>query len=453
MADPFRAKEYGEHVIKTTGQTISAADFVTQSQIGSGKTRNKAIDPKLEAILAQVANETGVTFVVSSGGQDAKGTPNARRTGSTRHDLGGAADVMAKDANGNFIDFSTDSGKKQWSDIVTRAKSLGATGIGAGSNYMGTQTVHIGFGSPAVWSSVKSGQPVEPWLRAAYDRKMPPGSIPNVAVATSTDTTRPSGGSGRTIDAAVQTQLRNAGFNPGASDGINGPRTQAAIKAFQSKNGLTPDGIVGPQTLAALQRATTSSRSAPSPAPSRGVVVAPHNAGGVDPVGAGPGSYGTFTGLLNDMVGTPPAQPAPSNGFRFTPANDTGRWGWQSPFMGAGLDRGPGIDMSGIINTANAFTGREPVDVTVRGGRQEVATSRDTTPVNTSNRFRSTNTRQDIHQGQSVRLSGGRTGVLQADGSIIDNRGRRSRGSSGGSNSVAPEGMSVDEVGAFRYHG
>lgn len=436
--------------------SINASEYVNQSQIGSGKIRNKAIDPKLERILAQVAKETGVTFVVSSGGQDAKGE-GTRRTGSVRHDHGGAADVMAKMPDGTFIDFSTPNGQKQWSSIVTRAKSLGATGIGAGSGYMGNQTVHIGFGKPAVWSSVKSGQPVEPWLQAAYDKPMPPGSIPSVATFTDTGQAPQPRSlplvNARDIDAGTQQQFRSAGFNPGSTAATR----EAAVKAFQSTHGLNPDGIVGPKTLAALQRATTTSGSAPSPAPSRGVVVAPHSA--VDPVGAGPGSYPTFTGLLNDMTGEPAQRPQPSNGFRFTPANDTGRWGWQSPFMGMGLDSGPGIDMGGIINTANAFTGKPPVDVAVRGGQQQgVATSRDTglhpgtTTVDTSNKFRSTNSGQTINQGQTVGLSGGRTGVVQADGSIIDNNGRRSRGSSGGKG-TAPEGMSTDEVGAFRYHG
>jgi peptidoglycan hydrolase-like protein with peptidoglycan-binding domain len=36
-------------------------------------------------------------------------------------------------------------------------------------------------------------------------------------------------------------------------DGINGPKTQAAIKAYQSSHGLTPDGIVGSKTLAVMQ--------------------------------------------------------------------------------------------------------------------------------------------------------------------------------------------------------
>jgi hypothetical protein len=36
------------------------------------------------------------------------------------------------------------------------------------------------------------------------------------------------------------------------ADGVVGPRTRAATKRFQRKNGLTPDGVIGPQTLNAL---------------------------------------------------------------------------------------------------------------------------------------------------------------------------------------------------------
>ena len=43
---------------------------------------------------------------------------------------------------------------------------------------------------------------------------------------------------------------------PLETDGIFGPKTEAAVRAFQSENGLVVDGIVGPNTLAALREQT-----------------------------------------------------------------------------------------------------------------------------------------------------------------------------------------------------
>ena len=50
----------------------------------------------------------------------------------------------------------------------------------------------------------------------------------------------------------IQQALKDKGFDPGAIDGVWGRKTIAAVKQFQSKQGLTPDGIVGPRTKAAL---------------------------------------------------------------------------------------------------------------------------------------------------------------------------------------------------------
>lgn len=50
----------------------------------------------------------------------------------------------------------------------------------------------------------------------------------------------------------IQSKLNTLGFGPLTVDGANGPKTQAAVKAFQSSKGLTVDGVVGPQTLSAL---------------------------------------------------------------------------------------------------------------------------------------------------------------------------------------------------------
>ena len=51
---------------------------------------------------------------------------------------------------------------------------------------------------------------------------------------------------------AVQTELKEAKFDPGGVDGLYGPRTDQALRAFQSAKGLEPDGILGPKTLQAL---------------------------------------------------------------------------------------------------------------------------------------------------------------------------------------------------------
>lgn len=50
----------------------------------------------------------------------------------------------------------------------------------------------------------------------------------------------------------VQTVLKKWGYYTGSVDGINGPKTKAAVKKFQKKYGLTADGIVGPATAAKM---------------------------------------------------------------------------------------------------------------------------------------------------------------------------------------------------------
>lgn len=50
----------------------------------------------------------------------------------------------------------------------------------------------------------------------------------------------------------VQSRLKKWGYYTGSVDGINGPKTIAAVKKFQKKYGLTQDGIVGPLTAAKM---------------------------------------------------------------------------------------------------------------------------------------------------------------------------------------------------------
>lgn len=50
----------------------------------------------------------------------------------------------------------------------------------------------------------------------------------------------------------IQTKLKRWGYYYGNIDGIYGSQTLAAVRWFQSANGLQVDGIAGPKTLAAM---------------------------------------------------------------------------------------------------------------------------------------------------------------------------------------------------------
>lgn len=106
-------------------------------------TRNQPLDPKLVDALSFLP-ELGVEMEVFSGGQAAKGTPGAKRVGSTRHDHGNAADaVFYKD--GRQLDWNNPADQPIFTQIVQQARQRGVTGIGAGEGYMRPGSMHIGF--------------------------------------------------------------------------------------------------------------------------------------------------------------------------------------------------------------------------------------------------------------------------------------------------------------------
>lgn len=63
---------------------------------------------------------------------------------------------------------------------------------------------------------------------------------------------------------ALQQALADAGFSPGPIDGIFGPKTESAVRAYQAANDLTVDGVAGPQTWASIN-GTTAAEDPDSP--------------------------------------------------------------------------------------------------------------------------------------------------------------------------------------------
>ena len=96
--------------------------------------------------------------------------------------------------------------------------------------------------------------------------KVSSGNLPSKAVGTFTAAERKASAansdttyirensSGATVS-KVQTELKALGYYYGQITGNAGPKTVAAIKSFQGKNGLTADGIAGPQTIAKIDAA------------------------------------------------------------------------------------------------------------------------------------------------------------------------------------------------------
>lgn len=56
----------------------------------------------------------------------------------------------------------------------------------------------------------------------------------------------------------LQILLNSLGYNCGTADGIFGAKTEAAVIAFQTANGLTPDGIAGNATIELLKKLTAT---------------------------------------------------------------------------------------------------------------------------------------------------------------------------------------------------
>lgn len=206
----------------------------------SAAIRNKPIQPRLKDILSAAADAAGIKHVrIVSGGQDAKGH-GTRRTGSTRHDLGGAADLELL-IGSRVLNFQNMWDRPIIARFVTECSRRGATGIGAGVDYMGPTRLHVGFGSKATWGGPNARSADAPaWLVAA------------VAAATSSAPRRLQLGDEGNSVTALQAALNRSDGASIMTDGKFGPATKAAVEHFQRVRMLLVDGIAGEKTLTEL---------------------------------------------------------------------------------------------------------------------------------------------------------------------------------------------------------
>lgn len=154
------------------------------------KIRRLPLNPSLETILESAAESVGVDEIrVTSAGQDPNGIKGITRKGSTRHDNGNAADLQLI-RGGRTLLFTKAADLPVFEQFVFTCVKQGAVGVGAGVDYMGPHTIHIGFGSAAYWGRLGSSANAPSWLRRAFQAGMnarrnpeapvpPPQPLPN----------------------------------------------------------------------------------------------------------------------------------------------------------------------------------------------------------------------------------------------------------------------------------
>jgi peptidoglycan hydrolase-like protein with peptidoglycan-binding domain len=138
-----------------------------------GKIRDRPIAPELRKVLLGAGEAADIDILlVTSGGQPGS---SGRSTGSTRHNHGRAADLQLQ-KSGRSLDFTDPSDRRVIEEFVTAAAAYGANGIGAGVDYMGPRTLHVGFGTTPqdhrqiVWGAQGASANAPAWLREAASR-------------------------------------------------------------------------------------------------------------------------------------------------------------------------------------------------------------------------------------------------------------------------------------------
>lgn len=128
--------------------------------------------------------------------------------------------------------------------------------------------------TPGGWGSIiTSAQPLVTPTATVWGGIIVITNTPGAPTPTPTSTVLKLGAEGPAVR-ALQQRLKALGYNIGTVDGDFGQTTEAAVKAFQDRNGLTADGIAGTATLNKLNsssalppRPTATPTPRPTPTP------------------------------------------------------------------------------------------------------------------------------------------------------------------------------------------
>lgn len=229
--------------------TVNCANFVSGLLTATGQI------PKSEG-------HAGVTSLISNLKKD----PNFTQTSLDQAKPG---DVVA-------FEYTKKDGTKGHHVVVFEGRDANGQPKFIGSdnvNKDGTQAVHQSTGVHSGWKVLAvmhysgpapTGVPTPSAPSAPTGPSGPSGAPAPAAsnvegITSDRGTWLKNGSSGPAVE-DLQKKLAAAGFDPGPIDGSFGPKTQAAVRAFQLAKGIGVDGIVGPET-----RGTLLAQPAPGP--------------------------------------------------------------------------------------------------------------------------------------------------------------------------------------------
>ena len=226
------------------GQGIKLSTNFTSNEFdchGSGCCSSTLINPELVKYLQKIREHFNAPITITSGYRCV--THNSRVGGATgsRHTKGDAADIVVKGIAPR--------------EVAKYAESIGIKGIGL------YETSADGFFTHIDTRTTKSfwyGQACA--ARTTFGGNTSSGDITSNTSTTNNNLVEISlNDTGENVK-KIQEMLKVLNYTI-TVDGIFGLKTYAAVRDFQSKNGLVADGIVGAKTLTALEKATSNSNN------------------------------------------------------------------------------------------------------------------------------------------------------------------------------------------------
>lgn len=172
---------------------------------------------ELISILQTIRNTFRLRVRIGSGFRTRSYNSRIGGAYNSRHMSGEAADIDVLNADGSEYDAL---------EVAMTAQALGCRAIGCYRYADGQSWIHVGSNNGRYWTQAK----------------------PNAQRVISTFLPLLKKGSESEFVGVLQKRLKASGHNVGAIDNKFGPKTLAAVKAYQKKNALVIDGIVGPMT-------------------------------------------------------------------------------------------------------------------------------------------------------------------------------------------------------------